>query len=431
MINHIGIIGYGVMSKNITINLIKKNIFISIYNKEKIKLKLKFFNIVIITNCLKKFLLSLPKTKILIILIKTGLPIKIILIRLKKKLSKNDIVIDFGNSFYKNTYLNNLIINKKFIFISSGISGGSLGALNGLCCMIDCNIKQYILIKNILNKILFFKKKRYSCCISIGKSSSHYIKMVHNGIEYGILQLISEIYYIIKVFLKYKKYIINVLLNWVKTNINCYLLKILINILIIKKKNICDIIEQKGTGRNTVLNSLNNEININTIFEALIIRIISKNIFFRNLLLLNNKNNFIINYSIFLEKIKNFFFFCKLQCYIQGFNQIIKIKKKYNWKLNFNNLIKTYLNSCIIDSNALYYLINFKKNFFLLKIFYYYLNKFNLFKKIIIIFLKLNLLTFFLCSSYNFLLILINKNYNFKIIQMKRNFFGNHLIKYL
>ncbi|AFP83896.1 6-phosphogluconate dehydrogenase [Candidatus Carsonella ruddii HC isolate Thao2000] len=419
------------MSKNITINLIKKNIFVSIYNKEKIKLKLKFFNIIIITNCLKKFLFSLPKIKLIFILIKTGLPIKIILIRLKKKLYKKDIVIDFGNSFYKNTYINNILINKKFIFLSSGISGGCSGALYGLCCMIDCNIKQYFLIKNILKKILFKQKKKYSCCITIGKSSSHYIKMIHNGIEYGILQLIAEIYFIIKIFVKHKKNIINILLNWKNSNINCYLLKVLLNILLKKKKKICDIVEQKGTGRNTVLNSLNNNININTIFEALIIRIISKNIFFRNIILFNNKYIFLINYSIFLEKIKNFFFFCKLQCYIQGFNQIIKIKKKYNWKLNFNNLIKTYLNSCIIDSNILLYLINFKKNFFLIKIFFYYLKKINSFKKIIIICLNLNLSIFFCFSTYNFSLIIINKNYNFKIIQMKRNFFGNHLIKYL
>ncbi|MBY0585444.1 NAD(P)-binding domain-containing protein, partial [Candidatus Carsonella ruddii] len=124
MNKHIGIIGYGNMSKNITINLIKKNIIISIFNKEKILLNKKIYNIKIITNCLKKFINSLPFRKIIFLLIKTGKPVKNIILRLKKKLSYNDIVIDFGNSFYKETFINYKIIKKKFIFVSSGISGG-------------------------------------------------------------------------------------------------------------------------------------------------------------------------------------------------------------------------------------------------------------------------------------------------------------------
>lgn len=419
------------MSKNITINLIKKNNIISIFNKEKIILNLKIYNIQIITNCLKKFLFSLPLKKIIFLLIKTGKPIKKIILRLKYKLSKNDIVIDFGNSFFKETFLNYKITNKKFIFISSGISGGCLGALNGLCCMIDCLIKDYKKLFFLLKNIFFLKKKRFSCCITLGFASSHFIKMIHNGIEYGILQLISEIYYILKVFIIKKKKIINILINWNKTDFSCYLLKILFNILIKKKLYINDIIDHKGTGSNTVLNSIKNNININSIFEALIIRIISKNIFLRNILKYNNNIKIKIKISIFLEMIKNVFFYSKLLCYIQGFNQLIKISKKYNWKINFSNLIKTYLNSCIIDSNILFYLLNFKKNFFLIKIFFIYLKKIHLIKKIITILLKLNFVIFNILSCYNFLLIIYYRNYNFKLIQFERNYFGNHFIKFI
>ncbi len=99
------------MAKNIIINLIKNNINISIFNKEKILLNKKIFNIILVTNCLKKFISSLPLLKLIFLIIKTGFPIKLILFRLKKKLFKNDIVIDFGNSFYKETFLNNKIIN--------------------------------------------------------------------------------------------------------------------------------------------------------------------------------------------------------------------------------------------------------------------------------------------------------------------------------
>ncbi|AQU89462.1 NAD(P)-binding domain-containing protein [Candidatus Carsonella ruddii] len=431
MKKHIGIIGYGVMSKNITINLIKKKNIISIFNKEKIILSLKIYNIKIITNCLKKFLVSLPLLKIIFLLIKTGKPIKKIILRLKYKLSKNDIVIDFGNSFFKETFLNYKIINKKFIFVSSGISGGCLGALNGLCCMISCLIKDYKKMFFLLKNIFFLKNKRFSCCISLGFASSHYIKMIHNGIEYGILQLISEIYFILKIFLIKKKKIINVLIKWNKTDFSCYLLKILLNILLKKKVNIIDIIDHKGTGSNTVLNSIKNNININSIFEALIIRIISKNIFLRNLIKNNIKIKIKIQLSIFFEILKNVFLYCKLLCYIQGFNQLIKISKKYNWKINFFNLIKTYLNSCIIDSNILFYLLNFKKNFFLLNIFLKCIKKFNLIKKFVLISIKLNFINFYISSCYNFLLIINYNNYNFKLIQFERNYFGNHILKFI
>lgn len=419
------------MAKNIIINLIKSNVNVSIFNKEKILLNKKIFNIVIITNCLKRFIESLPLFKLIFLIIKTGFPIKLILFRLKKKLSTNDIVIDFGNSFYKETFLNNKIINKKYNFISSGISGGANGALHGLCCMMDCSIKLYKKIFNIIKKIFFLKNKRYSFCLSIGLSSSHYIKMIHNGIEYGILQLISEIYFLLKNILKKKLNIINIILIWNDSNIESYLLKILLNILLKKKNKICDVVDQKGTGRNFVLNSIKNNINTNSIFEALIIRIISKNIFLRKILFFNEKKIVFINKSIFLELIKNMFLFFKLLCYSQGLNQLIKIKKKYNWKIDLNNLVKSYFDSCIIDSKVLFILTNIKKNFFLTKFFFKYIKKFFCIKKIILFITKCNFSSFFLVSCFNLLTLLIYKNYNIKLIQLERNYFGNHIIKYI
>ncbi|MGK2912688.1 MAG: NAD(P)-binding domain-containing protein [Candidatus Carsonella ruddii] len=429
--NHIGIIGYGIMSKNISYNLIKKKIIISIYNKEKIKIKIKIYNILIITNCLKKFLISLPKIKIIFILIKTGKPIKIIILKLKKNLSIKDIVIDFGNSFYKNSFINNNIIKNKFIFLCSGISGGADGALNGLCCMIDFNIKILFKINNIIKNIVFNKRKRFSYCISIGFSSSHFIKMVHNGIEYGILQLISEIYFLIKKILINKKKIINIFINWNKTDLNSYLLKILLNIIVKKKNKILDIINHKGTGMNLIINCIKKNININSIFEALIIRIISKDIFYRNIIKKNNFIKIFLNLSLFFEIIKNCFFICKLLSYIQGFNSIIKSFKKYNWKLNFSNLIKSYFNSCIISSKILFYLLFLNKNFFLTIFFINYIKKHNFIKNKCLIFIYLNISFSYIFSCLNFINLIIYKNYNFKIIQFERNYFGNHNLYYI
>ncbi|MGK2931018.1 MAG: NAD(P)-binding domain-containing protein [Candidatus Carsonella ruddii] len=431
MLNHIGIIGYGIMSKNISYNLIKKNFKISIYNKEKIKIKLKIYNIFIITNCLKIFIKSLPKIKIIFILIKTGKPVKIIILKLKKNLSIKDIVVDFGNSFYKNSFINNNIIKNKFIFICSGISGGADGALNGLCCMIDFNVKTLFKINCIIKNIVFNKKKRFSYFVSIGFSSSHFIKMIHNGIEYGILQLISEIYFLIKKFLINKKKIINVFINWNKTDLNSYLLKILLNIIIKKKNRILDIIDHKGTGMNSVINCIKKNININSIFEALIIRIISKNIFYRSIIKKNIFIKIFLNLSLFFEVVKNCFFICKIISYIQGFNSIIKNFKKYNWKLNLNNLIKSYFNSCIISSKILFYLLFTKKNFFLTPFFISYVKKYNFIKKKCLIFINLNISFIYIYSCLNFINLIIYKNYNFKIIQFERNYFGNHKLYYI
>ncbi|MFI4870101.1 MAG: NAD(P)-binding domain-containing protein [Candidatus Carsonella ruddii] len=429
--NHIGIIGYGIMSKNIIFNLIKKNITISIYNKDKIKIKLKIYNIFIITNCFINFFKSLPKIKIIFILIKTGKPIKIIILKLKKNLTVKDIVIDFGNSFYKNSFINNKIIKNNFIFLCSGISGGAEGALNGLCCMIDFNMKILFKINNIIKNIVFNIKKRFSFFISIGFSSSHFIKMIHNGIEYGILQLISEIYFLIKKFLINKKNIINIFINWNKTDLNSYLLKILLNIILKKKNKILDVIDHKGTGMNCVLNCIKKNVNINSIFEALIIRIISRNIFYRNMIKKNNFIKIFLNLSLFFEVIKNCFFICKFLSYIQGFNSIIKNFKKYNWKLNFSNLIKSYFNSCIISSKILFYLLLLNKNFFLTIFFINYIKKYNFIKKKCSIFIQLNITFLYIFSCLNFIDLIIYKNYNFKIIQFERNYFGNHKLNYI
>ncbi|WP_045117869.1 NAD(P)-binding domain-containing protein [Candidatus Carsonella ruddii] len=429
MINHLGLIGYGPMSKNISINLIRKKIKISIFNKEKIFFKKKIN--IILTNCLIFFLKSFFKIKILLILIKTGKPVKIILIRLKNKLKNNDIVIDFGNSFYKNTFLNKKIIKKNINFISSGISGGYEGALNGLCIMIDCKIKIFYKIFFLLKILSNFYKKKYSFCLTKGIGSSHYLKMIHNGIEYGILQLISEIYFLIKIFFN-KNRILNILLYWNKQTINSYLLELLYNILIKKKKYICDVIDQKGTGKWMCLSSIKNYININCIFEALIIRIITKNKFYRNLIKINNFFFFIGNNFFFLEKIKKIFLFCNILCYIQGFNQLIIFSKKYDWKFDFKNILKTFLKNCIIRSNLIFFLINFKKNFFFVNKFFFLFKKYYFYLKEIIIFsLNKNINLFLINSSYNFLLIIITKNYNFKIIQFQRNKFGDHNLKYI
>ncbi|WP_045117797.1 NAD(P)-binding domain-containing protein [Candidatus Carsonella ruddii] len=431
-VNHIGIIGFGSMGKNITLNLIRKNYFLSIYNREKIYLNNFFFNIKIITNSLKKFINSFSYNKIIIILIKPGLPVKNILFKFKNKLSILDIVIDFGNSYFKNTYLNYINIKKKFNFLSAGISGGNEGALNGLCIMIDGNF-------TILKKIFFFVRSisinnylRYSYSVSIGIGSAHYLKMIHNAIEYGILQIISEIYFLLKIIFKKKRKIIDIIIFWNKNEINLYLLKILINIIIKKNIKILDIINQKGTGSWNVIHSIKNNININSILEALIIRIISSNIYIRNLIIKNN--NFIIksNFSILTFKIKKTFFFCIFFCYLQGFNQIIKIKKKYNWFYNYNNVLKSYLNSCIINSNIIYYLINIKKNFFLINKFLILIKKnINYYKYIFLIIVNCEIVNFSMFSCFNFINIIINKNYNFKIIQIQRNYFGNHLLKFL
>ncbi|BAF35070.1 6-phosphogluconate dehydrogenase [Candidatus Carsonella ruddii PV] len=432
LINHIGIIGFGSMGKNISLNLIKKKIFLSVYNREKIYLNKKFFNIKIITNNLKKFINSFSNYKIIIILIKPGLPVKNILFLIKDKLNISDILIDFGNSYFKNTYFNFLNIKKKFSFISAGISGGSEGALRGLCLMIDGNfltIKRLLFFFNIISLNIY---SRCSYSISIGIGSAHYLKMIHNAIEYGILQIISEIYFFLKIILKKKKKIINIINIWNKTELNSYLIKILINILIKKSIKILDKIDQKGTGSWSVISSIKNYININSIFEALIIRIISNNIYIRNLI--NKSNNFFIksNISILIFKVKKTFFFCIFFCYLQGFNQIIKIKKKYNWHYNYNNVFKSYLDSCIINSSIIYYLLNFKKNFFLINKFLILIKKnINYYKEFFLLIINCEIISFTMFSCFNFINIIINKNYNFKYIQLQRNYFGNHLLKFL
>ena len=204
--NDIGIYGLGVMGKSIALNIASKGYKVAIFNYED-ELTKKFpetKNVTPFFN-LNDFISSLKDCKTVFIMVKAGEAVDSVINQLKEHLSKDDIIIDGGNSYFKDTIRRFEELKKIGIdYLGAGISGGEKGALLGPSIMISGNKKAYEKIKHIFNDIAAkAEKDNKSCCAYIGENGSgHYVKMVHNGIEYADMQIISEAYYILRNVLK-------------------------------------------------------------------------------------------------------------------------------------------------------------------------------------------------------------------------------------
>lgn len=258
----IGVIGMGIMGKNLALNFESRGYNVIIYNRSKDKT-----DMVISDNpgknlipyySIKDFVLSLGKPRFIFLMITAGIYVDHIIQTLMPYLEIGDILIDGGNSFYQDTMRRNLDLFKKGIkFIGMGISGGSEGALKGPSLMPGGKEETYNIIKPILQKVAA-RVNNEACVSYIGPNGSgHYVKMIHNGIEYGDMQLISEIYFFLKkIFhLNYRE-LGQIFNQWNQGELNSYLIEIT-SYIFMQQENpaaqhildvILDVAENKGTG---------------------------------------------------------------------------------------------------------------------------------------------------------------------------------------
>ena len=396
--NDIGLIGLGVMGSNLILNIYdnySKNISgfdIDINKINDLSIKIKDKNTILLFNELENFVNSVKTPRKIIILIPSGKYVDNLLDKITPYLSENDTLLDGGNEWYKNTIKRQnlpLILSKNIKYLGCGISGGEKGARTGPCMMIGGPIEGFTNFFPILDKITA-KYNNHSCFDYFGNGGiGNYIKMVHNGIEYGIMQLISETYIILKN--NYGLTNINIskiFEKWNKYKLNSYLLSITIKILNKKDSDsgIClidmikDKIDSKGTGHMTVVDALEKKIPINIIFSALEFRNLSV---FREKFYLNNNNNnnklkkILITDDI-IDKLENTLYFSIILTFFQGINLIYNHNLEKNIinkdkKLDLIKLLKVWRNGCIIKCNIINDIINYiEKN-------KYELNEFVLF----------------------------------------------------
>ncbi|WGS66293.1 NADP-dependent phosphogluconate dehydrogenase [Enterobacteriaceae bacterium ET-AT1-13] len=367
----VGIIGMAVMGKNLALNIESKGYTISIFNRSP-----KSTNEVILNNpnknikpyyTLKNFVKSIVKPRRIFIMVKSGEATNEVIKYLIKFIDKKDIIIDCGNTYYKESIKKNKQLNKKGIYyIGTGISGGEKGALKGPAIMPGGNKKAYKLISPILKKIAAIYKNE-PCVSYIGENGSgHYVKMIHNGIEYSDMQLISEAYFILKTGLNLNnKEISEIFNNWNNGELNSYLIEITKNILIKKDKskkylidNILDKADNKGTGKWMSKNALDLEepscLTTQSVFTRYLSYMKSQRVKASKILLGPKKNTYKIkNKTKFIEKIRKSLYFSKIISYAQGFSQLKKASEKYNWNLNYIKIAKIFRSGCIIKAKIL------------------------------------------------------------------------------
>ena len=370
MKKNIGVIGMAVMGKNLALNIADHGYSVSIYNRttEVMEEVLKENPNSGLTGykTLEDFVASLESPRKIIVMVKAGKPVDAILDQLIPLIDKGDIVVDAGNSFYLDTirrekYYRDLGFN----FVGMGVSGGEEGARFGPAIMPGGSLEAHAHLKPILEAISA-KVDGEPCTTYIGTDGAgHYVKMVHNGIEYGDMELISEAYHLLKdVAGLSNKELADVFTEWNKGDLNSYLIEITSHIFKTKDdlsdKDIIDVIKdnagQKGTGIWTTKESMDLGVHTSVITSAVFARFISarrsERINAKNLLPVNT-TKIDVNREEFIEKVRLALYLSKIVSYAQGFVLLAEAAKHYNWNLDFKSISKIFRGGCIIRAQFL------------------------------------------------------------------------------
>lgn len=364
--NEIGILGLGVMGQNIAINFLNHGYPISVYNRNA-QVSEQFSNQypkAAAYKTIEEFVLSLEKPRKILLMIQSGEAVDQILDSLLSVLDEKDIVMDGGNSYYKDTQRRyQMLKGHKIHYLGIGISGGAKGARLGPSIMPSGDFEVYKQVEPYLKKIAA-KIDNDVCVRYIGQDGAgHFVKMVHNGIEYAIMQLISEWYQLfLSQNMTYEQ--IHLKFNEMNQGINqSYLLEITSDIFT-KKQNetyildqIIDRAEQKGTGKWTSLEALSLGVAIPSIQEAVNARLISMNKEKREkyaFLKSNRKGKISFDQATYLYTLAT------VSIYLQGFDLLSKASLQNDWHINFEDIVTIWQEGCIIKSHLLK---EFKKSF--------------------------------------------------------------------
>ncbi|ANZ22348.1 6-phosphogluconate dehydrogenase [Buchnera aphidicola (Diuraphis noxia)] len=367
----IGVIGMAVMGRNLALNIENKNYTVSIYNRTqsvtegiiKQNSEKKIFPYFTI----EEFVSSLIKPRCILLMVQSGKATDETIKLITPYLEKGDILIDGGNTFYKDTIRRSDELSDKGInFIGMGVSGGELGALNGPSIMPGGQKKAYKLVSSMLKNISA-KFKNEPCVSYIGPNGAgHYVKMIHNGIEYGDMQLIAESYFLLKYLLNMSnKELANTFSEWNQGELNSYLIDITKDIFLAKDNNgnylidcILDVAEDKGTGKWISQDALELREPLSLITESVFLRYLSslksQRVAASKILTGPNIERGVIkDKKIFIEEIRRALYLGKIISYAQGFSQLKKASEKYNWDLKYGEIAKIFRSGCIIRAKFL------------------------------------------------------------------------------
>lgn len=375
-----GIFGLGVMGKSLCRNLAKSGFKISMYNRHVVdtevevakNFKTQFSELseAKAFDDIAAFVNSLQQPRLILLMVNSGKTIDLVIENLLPHLSENDVLIDGGNSNYKKTKERfDYLKSKNIHFIGAGVSGGEKGALNGPSIMPSGDKEAYALVQPYLEAISAKDKNDLPCCTYIGsEGSGHFIKMVHNGIEYVEMQLLAEVTTILEALGQNPDAISDTLGSW-KNAASSYLLDI--TALLLKKKDndgdwlvkkILDIADNKGTGNWTTIASAELGVPSTLVATALFSRFIS---FYKDERLQLNKlfdKNETSELNLTSIEILEAYQFARIINHYQGFKLINEASNTYKWNLNLSEIARIWTNGCIIKSTLMQDLVETLKH---------------------------------------------------------------------
>ncbi|EOT51293.1 MULTISPECIES: NADP-dependent phosphogluconate dehydrogenase [Enterococcus] len=368
----IGVVGMAVMGKNLALNIESRGYSVALYNRTGSKTEevvaehpdkqLKG------TYTVEEFVQSIEKPRRIVMMVQAGKGTDATIQSLLPHLDKGDILIDGGNTFFQDTIRRSEALADSGInFIGAGVSGGEEGALKGPSIMPGGQKEAYDLVAPILEEIAAKAEDGESCVTYIGPNGAgHYVKMVHNGIEYGDMQLIAESYDLMKNLLGLSvDEMADIFKEWNTGELDSFLIEITADILTRKDdlgtgQPIVDVIldaaGNKGTGKWTSQSALDLGVPLPLITESVFARYISAYKEERvqaSKVLAKPEMTFDGDKKELIEKIREALYFSKIMSYAQGFAQLRKASKEYEWDLPFGEIAKIWRAGCIIRAQFL------------------------------------------------------------------------------
>ncbi|MGM0139621.1 6-phosphogluconate dehydrogenase, decarboxylating [Enterococcus sp. DIV0755b] len=369
----IGVVGMAVMGKNLALNIESRGYSVALFNRTAAKTEEvvkehpdKKFKA---TYTIEDFVAAIEKPRRILLMVKAGAPTDATIKELLPHLDKGDILIDGGNTFFKDTIRRNEeLANSGINFIGTGVSGGEEGALKGPSIMPGGQKEAYDLVAPILEQISAKAEDGAPCVTYIGPNGAgHYVKMVHNGIEYGDMQLIAESYDLMKNVLGLSvAEMADIFKEWNEGELDSYLIEITADILTRKDdlgtgKPIVDVIldaaGNKGTGKWTSQSALDLGVPLPLITESVFARYISaykeERVIASKVLPAPATFKYDGDKKELIEKIREALYFSKIMSYAQGFAQLRSASKEYDWDLPFGEIAKIWRAGCIIRARFL------------------------------------------------------------------------------
>ncbi|MHA6484639.1 NADP-dependent phosphogluconate dehydrogenase [Paenibacillus sp. strain BS8-2] len=367
----IGVIGMAVMGRNLALNIESRGFTVSVFNRSREKtdelMSESAGKNLVPTYTIEEFVASLEVPRKILIMVQAGAGTDATIDSLVPHLDQGDIIIDGGNAYFPDTQRRSKELEEKgFRFIGTGVSGGEEGALKGPSIMPGGQRSAYELVEPILTAISA-KVGDEACCTYIGPDGAgHYVKMVHNGIEYGDMQLICEAYDLLKNVLDVSaEELHEIFAEWNKGELDSYLIEITRDIFSKYDpetgKPMVDVIldsaGQKGTGKWTSQSSLDLGVPLSIITESVFTRFLSamkeERVAASKVLSGPAKVPFQGDKAAFIEAVRKALFASKICSYAQGFAQMRAASDEYGWDLKYGDIAKIFRGGCIIRARFL------------------------------------------------------------------------------